>query len=377
MHPPPRTVLTLNAGSSSLKASLFTVGETEERNGSANFDQLDDPARIDDAVRDALTSLVGGRDRMPDVVAHRIVHGGPHHMEPERITGGLIAALEDLLPLNPDHLPQALAVIRTTTEQYPSVPQVACFDTAFHRTLPRLAQLYPLPRHLRDLGLRRYGFHGLSCELIVGELGKMAPVAPERVIIAHLGNGASMTAVRAGRSIETTMGFSPTGGLVMGTRSGDLDPSVLVYAQRTLEMTTDAMGDLVNRESGLIALSETTHDMRSLLAREPDDPRAADAIGLFCYSARKALGGLIAVLGGLDVLVFTGGIGEHAPAVRARICDSLGCFGIELDADLNAGNAALISRNPAVQVRVIPADEERMLARHACRFLRTEGVTHV
>jgi acetate kinase len=272
-------------------------------------------------------------------------------------------------------MPQALAAIQVVTEAHPTVPQVACFDTAFHRSLPRVAQMYALPRRFRDAGVRRYGFHGLSCEYIVSELARTDPAAAAgRVVIAHLGSGASLTAVRDGRSVETTMGFSPTGGVVMGTRCGDLDPGVLLYALQRERMSADAISALINREAGLAGVSETSSDMRDLLAREATDSRASDAITLFCYAISKSIGALMAALGGLDTLIFTAGIGEHAAPVRERVCAGLRCFGIDLDAARNDAHAPIISRDgSAVVTRVMKTDEDLMLARHARLILSRRG----
>jgi acetate kinase len=286
-----------------------------------------------------------------------------------------MTALEGLVPLAPDHLPQAIRAIHATGRTYPALPQVACFDTAFHRHMPAIAQRYALPREIVNSGVVRYGFHGLSYEYIMHQLRATAPAeAGGRVIIAHLGNGASMAAVRAGVSVETTMGFTPAGGLVMGTRSGDLDPGVMLYLMRERSMTPGALNILVNQQAGLIAVSGTTSDMRDLLEHEASDPDAAEAIDLFCYQARKFVGALAAVLGGLDVLVFTGGIGEHAAPVRARICQGLDFLGIRIDAARNAAHAAVISQDGGrVTVRVMSTDEDLMIARHTRQVLTHGG----
>jgi acetate kinase len=274
--------------------------------------------------------------------------------------------------VDPDHQPQALAAIDVVDERYPGVLQIAAFDTAFHQSIPATARMLPLPPRFEEAGVRRYGFHGLSCEFIVDALGEIDPNAVAgRVVIAHLGSGASLTAVRGGRSVETTMGFSPAGGLMMGTRTGDLDPGVLLYALREAHLPLEALDRLVNRESGLLGVSGTTADMRDLLALEASDPRAAAAIALFCYTAKKALGALVAVLGGLDTLVFTGGIGEHAAPIRERITGGLEAFGLALDPDRNAEGAPVVSApTSAAVIRVMPTDENLMLARHARRILR-------
>jgi acetate kinase len=361
-------VLTINTGSSSLKVAVFATRPSETLIAAEEVDRTGDPAGALRAVLERLRR--GGHDRSLAAVAHRIVHGGEHYLEPQLITAGVLEELRAILTIDPDHMPQALAAVEVVTAAYPTVPQVACFDTAFHRSLPRVAQMYALPRRFRDAGVRRYGFHGLSCEYIVRELATLdAAAAAGRVIIAHLGNGASLTAVREGRSIETTMGFSPTGGLVMGTRSGDLDPSVLLFALQRERLNAAEISLLINREAGLVGVSETSADMRDLLDREPADSRASDAIALFCYTIRKSIGALMAVLGGLDTLIFTAGIGEHSASVRGRVCEGLGGFGIELDAARNTAHAPIVSRDgSAVVIRVMKTDEDLMLARHA-RFL--------
>jgi acetate kinase len=296
-----------------------------------------------------------------------VVHGGSRYWEPEIVTPVLLSALEKLIPIDPDHLPHAITGLRAVAKAYPDVPQVACFDTGFHRTLPAVARRYALPQELADEGVIRYGFHGLSYEYVVEELrGLEGPAAGGRVIAAHLGNGASMAAIRQGHSIDTTMGFSPAGGLVMGTRCGDLDPSVPLYLIRELGMSAEAVSTLVNKRAGLLAISETTEDMGDLLAMEATDPRAAEAVALFCYQARKYLAALTAALGGLDTLVFTAGIGEHAAPVRARICDGLDFLGIELDPERNARHGPVISSDRSrVTVRIVHANEELVVARHA------------
>jgi acetate kinase len=276
-----------------------------------------------------------------------------------------------LTPLAPDHAPPSLDAIEITTARFPSVPQAACFDTTFHRHMPDLARMYPLPRRYLRAGVCRYGFHGLSCESVLATLGALDPRAGSgRIVIAHLGNGASMTAVRDGQGVETTMGFSPMGGLMMGTRPGDLDPGVLLYALDHEGLTAEALRHLVTQESGLLGVSGRSADMAALLAQETSDSQAREAVTLFCYLARKALGSLMAVLGGLDTLVFTGGIGEHAAPVRDRICANLEGLGIRLDPAANGSHAEVISASASpVTVRVIRSDEDRVLAGHALRLL--------
>jgi len=298
----------------------------------------------------------------PAAVGHRLVHGGPDHAAPERVDARLMEALRGLIPLAPLHLPSEIAVIEAVTARLPGLPQAVCFDTAFHRRMPELAQRFPLPRPLWDAGLRRFGFHGLSYEYIVGRLGA---AARGRTIIAHLGNGASMVAVRDGQPLDTTMGFTPTGGFMMGTRSGDLDPGVTLYLMRQKGYDAGRLEQLVDHEAGLLGVSGITPDMKTLLERRDREPSAAQAVAMFCYQVRKHIGALTAVLGGLDTLVFTGGIGERAAPVRWEVCQELEHLGIHLDPQQNAAHAATISAPESrCVVRVIPTNEDLMIARH-------------
>jgi len=386
-------LLTINTGSSSLKAALYRTDGGEQLELAAHVARIghdDGTIGITDAAgatllderRDlpdhaaALGALFAWlRENRPDLalgaVGHRIVHGGSRYSEPQIVTGEMVAALRDLVPIDPEHLPQAIAAIEAVGRDHPDVPQVACFDTAFHRLMPEVAQTYALPRRYRDAGVIRYGFHGLSYESIMAALrAEDTGAAAGRVLIAHLGNGASMAAVRGGVGVETTMGFTPTGGLVMGTRSGDLDPGVLVHLLRAEGLSADALSDLVNRRAGLLGVSGTSGDMRDLLARAATDPRAAEAVALFCYTAKKFIGALAAALGGLDTLIFTGGIGEAAAPVRARICAGLGFLGIALDPRRNGSHAPIISPDEGpVTVRVLRTDEDLMIARHTARLV--------
>jgi acetate kinase len=387
-------LLTINTGSSSLKAALYHFSaEAEERELGAEVERIGYPdarLHVEDtdgrslfnrqdnlpdhaaALHAFLDWLQGrGDGASPDAVGHRVVHGGSRYSEPQLIDDGVVAALRDLIPIDPDHMPQAIEAIEATRRVYPAVPQVACFDTAFHRHMPRVARQYALPRELEQAGVIRYGFHGLSYEYVMGELQRLDPAAAGgRVVIAHLGNGASMAAVRAGRGIDTTMGFTPTGGLVMGTRTGDLDPGVLLYLLQERRMSPADLSALVNKEAGMRGVSGTSGDMQDLLGKEASDPRAAEAIALFCYTAKKYLGALVAALGGLDALVFTGGIGEHAAPVRERVCADLGFLGIDVDPARNRANAPVISRDGApVVVRVVHTNEDLMIARHTYRLI--------
>jgi acetate kinase len=296
------------------------------------------------------------------------------HIQPEIVTQELLDELQRIRPYDPDHLPREIELIEAFRKRFPKLPQLACFDTAFHQGMPRVAKLLPLPRRFDAKGVERYGFHGLSFAYLMEELAHLGDPAATtgRVILAHLGNGASLAAVRAGKSIDTSMGFTPTAGLVMSTRSGDLDPGLAPYLARTEQITSKQFYEMVNHESGLLGVSETSSDMRDLLAREADDVRAAEAVALFCYQAKKWIGAFAAALGGLDTLVLSAGIGENCPSIRARICDGLGFLGVELDEARNAENAPLISADTGrVAVRVIRTDEELMIARSVCRVLGT------
>ncbi len=395
-------ILTVNPGSSSLKVALHDNARELARRAHADVARIGEPegrlraagetgevvhettapfADHDAALAAVLDWLHDNRLDLHLIAAGvRVVYGGPRNREPKLVTPALVAELEQTIPLDPDHTPQALATLRALGRHYPSLPQIACFDTAFHRTLARVAQMYPLPRRFFEQGVMRYGFHGLSCEYIVEELRAIDSArAGGRVIVAHLGNGASMTAVRDGRSVDTTMGFTPAGGLMMGTRTGDLDPGVILHLQRAEGMSPADVNELVNRQSGLAGVSGVTSDMRELLAREARDAHAADAVALFCHLARKFLAGLAAALGGLDTLVFTGGIGENAAPVRARICAGLEFMGIQIDEGRNQRQADLISSEMSpVVVRVMKTNEDLMIARHVRDMLRRDqmqGVT--
>jgi acetate kinase len=391
-------ILTINGGSSSIKFALYEAGEPLKRTLQGMVDRIgtsgtnltfDDPAtnRRDSLRLDAsdhgsaakfLMDWLGRQHGFESVraVGHRVVHG-MQHTAPELVTQRLLDELDGISPYDPDHLPSEIELIETFRRRHPKLPQVACFDTAFHRTMPRVAKLLPIPRRYNAKGVERYGFHGLSYAYLMEELARLGDPAATagRVILAHLGNGASIAAVRDGKSIDTSMGFTPTAGLVMSTRSGDLDPGVAPYLARTEQITTEQFYEMVNHKSGLLGVSGISSDMRDLLAQEAQDIRAAEAVALFCYQAKKWIGSFAAALGGLDTLVFAGGIGENAPLVRARICDGMGFLGIELDAGRNAEAAGVISRDASrVTVRVIPTDEELMIARSVDRILKTGAV---
>ena len=387
-------ILTINGGSSSIKFALYLTEEPLKRKLYGKLDRIgldgtnltfrdvDGKLQASLAVPDHqsaenfLIDWLEKQDGFTSIgaVGHRVVHG-MKHTAPERVTRQLLDELHRIRPYDPEHLPREIELIETFQQRYPKLPQVACFDTAFHHTLPRVARLLPIPRRFDAKGIQRYGFHGLSYAYLMEELARLGDPAAfkGRVILAHLGNGASMAAVRDGRSIDTSMGFTPTAGLVMSTRSGDLDPGLAPYLTRTEQITTEQFYEMVNHESGLLGISETSSDMRDLLAQEAQDVRASEAIELFCYQARKWIGAYAAALGGLDTLVFAGGIGENAPIIRARICEGLAFLGIELEEKRNAMNAQLISSDrDRVAVRVIRTDEEFMIARLVSRVLGTE-----
>ncbi len=298
-------------------------------------------------------------------VGHRVVHGGMAYSRPELVTPEMLAELQRISPYDPEHLPSEIGLMRAFGQRYPKLQQVACFDTAFHHDMPRMARLLAIPRRYEKMGVRRYGFHGLSYAYLMKELARVGnkDEVDGRVILAHLGNGASLSAVKNGKPIDTTMGFTPASGIPMSRRSGDLDPGLVSYFSRTEGLSVEQFHRMVNTESGLLGVSEISPDLRDLLGQEQSDPRASEAVTLFCYQAKKAIGALAAALGGLDTLVFTAGIGEHSPVIRARICDGLSFLGIALDEARNETNEPVISRNDSrVTVRVMSTDEEREIA---------------
>jgi acetate kinase len=387
-------VLTINGGSSSIKFALFAttpklqriLAGTIERiglpeaafvmKGQDKADNFDRKVTAPDhtAAVGLLMDWIEGRFKPGELAAvgHRVVHGGPKYSQPQRITAEMVDELHQLKPFDPEHLPEEILLTEAFFHRFPDLVQVACFDTAFHHDLPRVAQLLPVPRRYEALGVRRYGFHGLSYAFLMEELARQAgpQAAQGRVILAHLGNGASLAAVYKGKSMDTSMSFTPTGGVPMSTRSGDLDPGLVWYLERTEKITAKKFNEMVNFQSGLLGISETSSDMHDLLEHETQDIRAADAVALFCYQVKKWTGAFAAALGGLDTLVFAGGIGENASVVRARICEGLGFLGIELDEKQNVANAAVISaKDSRVDVRVIHTDEEWMIASSVCRLL--------
>lgn len=390
-------LLTLNTGSSSIKAAVYNaespgrplehivvdrIGEGSPHllvsgpDGAVLAESSLPDQGFEAALRETIRRAEGVTAGPPRAIGHRVVHGGPRFTRAQLVTADLLDELRRLVPVDPQHLPQAIGAMETAAGLFPWATHVACFDTAFHRTMPQVSQLYGLPYHLAEEGVVRYGFHGLSYESIVSQLRNMGELPP-RLIVAHLGNGSSMTAIREGRSVDTTMGFSPTSGLLMGTRSGDLDPSVLLYLQRAHGMNADAMSRLVNKDSGLLGVSGESSDMRDLLALEATRPRAALAVDMYCYVARKFMAALIAALAGVDLVVFTGGIGEYGAAIRRRICSGLGFLGIELDDERNDANAPVVSKASRVTVRVMRTDEDSMIARHTAWVLKEKDGNHV
>jgi acetate kinase len=382
-------ILTINGGSSSIKFALFGAGPSPERVAAGTLPGLHaattaattparreerpspDAARLtpDDAARRvAAWAHDAAAGASIAVVVHRLVHGGDTFVKPCALTADVLADLDRLAPLAPNHLPGELALVRATAAAFPGVPQVACFDTAFHHDLPAAARTIPVPDAAR-LGIRRFGFHGISYTFLMAELGRLG-AAGGRIVLAHLGSGASLAAVRDGRCVDTSMGMTPAGGLVMSTRAGDLDPGVVTFLQRTTGADAETTERLLSAEAGLRAISETTADMAALLAQEAVDARAALAVEVFCYQLTKWIGAYAAALGGLDTLVFTGGIGERAPAIRARASAPLGFLGLDIDRAANEANRTVISTpGSRVTARVIPTDEALVMARAARSLL--------
>ena len=393
MPPMEQTVLSLNSGSSTLKFALFGISKAGERqlaNGlvenGANESRLSltgsdgqvlaSGQSVSADAREQLAAIFSILDRFlfprPEAAGHRIVHGGPLYASPQKVTPAFLESLKGLIPLAPLHLPAQIELMEAVLRHYPSLPEVACFDTAFHAAMPEIARRLPLPGKFWDEGVRRYGFHGLSYESILDALGSEAG---GRLIVAHLGNGASMAAIRNRQPIDTSMGLTPTGGFLMSTRSGDLDPGVILYLMRAGQ-SIDRLESLVDHESGLLGISGLSGNMKLLLEKRGHDPKADQAVQMFCYAIKKFIGSYAAALGGLDTLVFTGGIGEHADAVRAEICAGMEFLGIHLDPVRNARHDSVISavsdigpESRQCVVRVLAADEDRMIARHTWRTI--------
>jgi len=394
MKPANPRILTINGGSSSIKFALFEAGNPLRRILEGGIERIGLPEatlRVKALnLADNVSRLVPAPDHTKAVgalmdwieerskrdaltaVGHRVVHGGPNYSDPQLITKEMVEELQRLSPFDPEHLPEEILLTEAFHRRFPDLPQVACFDTAFHHDLPRVARLLPIPRRYEAQGVRRYGFHGLSYAFLMEELVRLAgaKAAQGKVILAHLGNGASLAALRDNKPVDTSMGFTPTAGVPMSTRAGDLDPGLLWYLARTEGFDAKRFNEMVNFQSGLLGVSETSSDMRDLLECEMQDERAAEAVALFCYQVKKWIGAFTAALGGLDTLVFAGGIGEKAPTVRARICGRLEFLGIELEENFNMANAGVISSAASrVKVRVIPTDEEWMIAKTVCRVL--------
>jgi len=381
------SILSINAGSSSIKFALFHDDKSLIHTFYGKIDRIgqkDSKLTFTDEKgnqkailkikasdsQSAANFLVDWLEKQIDFslvmgIGHRVVFG-MKHTEPELVTQNLLDELHHISPYDTDHLPAEIELIETFSQRHPKLPQVACFDTAFHYAMPRVAKLLPIPRRFGSKGIQRYGFHGLSFAYLMEELTHVVGkrVANGRIILAHLGNGASLAAVHKGKSVDTSMGFTPAGGMMMGTRPGDLDPGVAWYMMKSENLTPKQFNNLINHESGLLGISETSSDMRDLLVQETSDVRAAEAIELFCYQAKKWIGAFAAVLSGVDMLVFTGGIGENCRVVRSRICEGLGFLGIEIDEKQNMVNSPVISKDKGqVTVRIIHTDEEFMIAR--------------
>jgi acetate kinase len=388
-------ILTINGGSSSIKFAVFAPANPPHLHLTGNIQRLGSPQASltisDDAgnqieqrdigsanheqAADLLANWLSNRpDATPIAVAHRIVQGGIHLLDHQPITDQLLRILDQARSLDPTHLPREITLIQVLRRHFPNVPQIACFDSAFFKKLPRIAKLLPIPRRYDEQGIQRLGFHGISYTYLLSQLQKIAPrQATGRVVFAHLGSGASMAAVHNGQPIDTTMAFTPTAGLVMGTRTGDIDPGLLIYLMQRENKTAAEMLDWISTQCGLLGVSQISSDMRDLVAQREKDPRAAEAVDLFCHSARKFIGAFAAEMGGLDCLVFSGGIGEHSPPVRAQICQNLEFLEINIAATANDRNATIISTDQSrVLTLVVPTDEELVLAQIAQRFLTKE-----
>jgi acetate kinase len=384
------TILCINGGSSSLKVALYRMGSAEELLLSGAAEDIGHLGRgkvgrfwirsADQTLADseekfsdhgqALTRILHELRRQGDhafsAAGHRIVHGGPRLTQPKRISPQIVDELKKIFAFAPLHLPVQTALIEEVARQYPELPQVACFDTAFHAGMPEVAQRFALPRSLWDAGVKRYGFHGLSYEYVVRTMGSDLG---RRAVIAHLGNGASMVALNNGKSLDTSMGLTPTGGFMMGTRSGDLDPGIILFLLRSGQSVED-IADMLDHQSGLKGVSDGESDMKALLVRRETDKDAALAVEMFCYQIAKYVGSCAAVLNGLDTLVFTGGIGEHAAEIREGVTKRLAFLGIDLDPDANASHSAVITRRHSrCVVAVLPTNEDLMIARHTLSLI--------
>lgn len=388
------SVLTINGGSSSIKFALFDVVHSFKRLFEGKIERIglsESVFRVKGLEeRDTFSYQIEAPDYTSAVtllmnwlqprlqslnvvaVGHRVVHGGSLYSAPEQITEKMIENLSSLIPFDPAHMPEEILLMKIFHLRLAQVPQWACFDTAFHHDLPRVAKMLPIPRRYEAWGVRKYGFHGLSYEFLMGELNRLggSELSQGRVILAHLGSGSSLSAVYKGKSIDTSMSFTPAAGVPMATRSGDLDPGLFLYLARHEKMSVESFNEMINFQSGLLGVSETSSDMQDLLKKEAEDFRASEAVNMFCYHVKKGIGSFAAVLGGLDTLVFSGGIGENAPIIRSRICDGLGFLGIDLDEKENSENKSVISAfSSPVSIRVIHTDEEWMIAKTLCHML--------
>ena len=379
-------ILTVNAGSSSLKFDLFSInpivritsgvidkiGQNKSLFTINNLSKEVSLNTYNDAINLFIEWYKHNNTQNIIAIGHRIVHGGPKYFEPCLATNDIFDDLKKFIPFDTEHLPSELLILEKVQKLFQDIPNILCFDTSFYKDLPIESKMLPIPRHYFKEGLRRYGFHGLSYQFVFQKLQQIygEKIFSSRLIIAHLGNGVSISAIKEGKPIDTTMGFTPTGGVPMGTRSGDIDPGIISYIEYTKNLNTNQINHLFNFESGLLGISETTSDMKSLLDNESKDKRISDAINIFCYDIRKTIGGFIAILGGVDKIVFTGGIGENSPEIRKRICQNLEFMGILIDQENNYNNKDVISpKTSKVDIRVIHTDEAQIIAQNVINIL--------
>jgi len=380
----PSCILTVNGGSSSIRCAIYERGDEPRFLTRIKIDGIGkrdavlgitaaesspvsrsiNATSIEDAINAIVTALASFDLTRVTAIGHRIVHG-MQHTQPQLIDPKLFNELQQLHSLDPEHLPVELQLVKAFGQRFNGVPQIACFDTAFHRSIPDVARTLPLPAAYREAGIERYGFHGLSYQSLTQQLAAIDSVTAHtgRVVLAHLGNGASLAAVRNGQCVDTTMSFTPASGIMMSTRSGDLDPGVLYYLCRSRNISMDELQHALNHQSGMLGVSSISGDIRILLEREKSNSYAALALDMFCYQVRKCIGAYAAAMGGIDALIFSGGIGENSAVIRARICEGLEFFGIRIDAELNDSNHVIISSRQSIPVCVIRTDEELMIAR--------------
>lgn len=388
---PSHCILTVNGGSSSIRCAIYEVGAAASikllsrikidkighPDAQLSISSIDKPVANQsvDATRrgDAIAALLNALASLDDIariktIGHRIVHG-MRHSQPQLIDASLLDELQQLHALDPEHLPFELELVAAFKQRFPAVPQVACFDTAFHRSIPDVARTLPLPKLYRDANIERYGFHGLSYSYLMQELAGIDSAASNgRIVLAHLGNGASLAAIRNGKCIDTSMSFTPASGIMMATRSGDIDPGILYYLSKSRNISIDELQRTLNHESGMLGISGVSGDVRQLLECEHSNPHAALALNMFCYQVRKYIGAYAAALSGVDTVIFSGGIGENAPIIRQRICNGLQFLGIHVEDDANQRNAQIISASGSITVRVMQTDEELMIARSVSSF---------